>query len=210
MTFGSYINRHSNERQRLRPAGLQPGHVPGALHGRQDRRRLQQRHPDQPLDQRRKDVHRQLRPTCARCPPARDGDNAADQFWQWAAFDPRAGSRSPLRPRLRQRRADRLLRRQPVGHARRLDFGTTRVTTALDAAADAVRGRVLRRLQRPQRRRRRPPGLDGHARPGPVRLPRLRRQRHPAAERLHRGADPTRRRPTTRTSTRTRSTFPVK
>ena len=38
VTFGSYINRHSNEQQRLRAAGLQPGHLPAALRRRQDGR----------------------------------------------------------------------------------------------------------------------------------------------------------------------------
>ena len=90
-----------------------------------------------------------------------------------------------LRPRLRQRRADRVLRHQPVGQRQRPRLRDQAGDDRSMPPRDAVRGRVLRRLQRAERRRRGPPDLDGHARSGPVRVPRLGGQRHPAAEPLH-------------------------
>ena len=78
------------------------------------------------------DVHRRHDRRARAAGGTRAPTSATDQFWQWAAFDPqRAPRRVLLRPRLRQRRDDRLLGHQPVGHrATARDFATTRVTTA--------------------------------------------------------------------------------
>ena len=139
------------------------------------------------------DVHRRRRPTCASCPSTRAGDPRADQFWQWAAFDPRGRLAVSYYDRaLRRRRDDRVLGHQPVGQPQRPRLRDDARDHGVDAAADAVRGRVLRRLQRAERRRRRASVLDGHAGPGPVRLPRLGGQRDAAAERLHGGLRPRR------------------
>ena len=122
--------------QRLRAAGLQPGHVPAALRRRQDAGRVQQRH--RRSAGRRTAARRSpaARRTCARCRP-RAARPRADQFWQWAAFDPRGpAGRVVLRPRLRRRRDDRVLGRQPVRHAQRQRLRHHARHDSLDAAAD--------------------------------------------------------------------------
>jgi hypothetical protein len=120
-------------------------------------------------------------------PAARDGDNQADQFWQWAAFDRRG--------RLAVSFYDRAYGDDEQTGFSDLSLSGTRDGGELrhhardhgvDAAREPVRGRLLRRLQRADGRRRGAPGLGGQPRPGPVRVPRLGRSRHSAAERLHR------------------------
>jgi hypothetical protein len=90
VTFGSYINRHSNERQRnpcvpqgYNPDTFQPLYTgvktPGACN-------------NDILISRSTNGGRSFTGGSAdvrTLPPAREGDERADQFWQWAAFDPR-------------------------------------------------------------------------------------------------------------------------
>jgi hypothetical protein len=81
-----------------------------------------------------------------------------------------------LRPPVRGRRAHRLVRLEPV---RLQGPGALRGQAGhqlLDAAAEPVRGRLLRRLHRPGRRPARLPGLVGHPQPGPDPVP---GHRHP-------------------------------
>jgi hypothetical protein len=104
VTVASYINRHSNgdAAQPLRPAGLQPGHVPAALHRRQDPRGVQQRHRDQPLGQRRALVHRWLegRAHAARRPRRRQPGRPV--LAVGGVRPARTPGRVVLRPRLRR------------------------------------------------------------------------------------------------------------
>ena len=58
VTFGSYINRHSNEGNGCVPQGFNPDTFQPLYDGVKTAGRVQQRHPDQPLDQRRQGVHR--------------------------------------------------------------------------------------------------------------------------------------------------------
>ena len=88
ITFGSYINRHSNERQRnpCIPQGYNPDtfqalytgvKAPGACN-------------NDILLSRSTNNGRTFTGTSAdvrTLPAARDGDNQSDQYWQWAAFD---------------------------------------------------------------------------------------------------------------------------
>ena len=125
--------------QRLRAAGLQPRHVPAALRRRQDGGRVQQRHRDQPVDERRQGVHRRHdgRPRAA----GHARRERADQFWQWAAFDPRG--------RLAVSYYDRAYGDDETtgfsdlslsGTRNGSDFATTRVTTASMAPASQFGG----------------------------------------------------------------------
>jgi hypothetical protein len=85
-----------------------------------------------------------------------------------------------LRPPVRGRRAHRLVGLQPV---RVQQPGALRGQAGhqlLHAAADPVRGRLLRRLHRPGRRPPRLPRLVRHPQPGPGPLPGQRHPRQPA------------------------------
>jgi hypothetical protein len=138
--------------QRLRAAGLQPRHGHRALRRRQADRRVQQRHRHQQLVERRPDVHRQER---RRAPPA-NGQRPQRQRGPVLAVGgvrPEGPLRGlVLRPRVRQRRADRVLGREPVGLARRRGLRHRARDDLVDAAAVGVRRWLLWRLQRAERR----------------------------------------------------------
>ena len=89
VTFGSYINRHSNEANGCVPTGFSRRRTQ-PLHRREGPGRLQQRHPGQRLDRQGRHVHRDdHRPAAAadgHAPiPAR---RRTDQLWQWIDFTP--------------------------------------------------------------------------------------------------------------------------
>ena len=88
VTFGSYINRHSNEANGCVPTGFNKETLLPLYTGRQDRRELQQRHCREPVDGRGQEFHRPVTDV-RRLPSARDDDPRADQWWQWAEFDRR-------------------------------------------------------------------------------------------------------------------------
>jgi hypothetical protein len=58
VTFGSYINRNSDETNGCVPQGFSPGHRRQPVHRGQDARSMQQQDPHQRVRQRRQDLHR--------------------------------------------------------------------------------------------------------------------------------------------------------
>ena len=142
VTFGSYINRHSNEANGCVPQGFNPDTFQPLYDGVKDAGRVQQRHPGQ-----------RARPTAAGRSPARPPTSAGcrrraaapttarDQFWQWAAFDPKGRLAVSYYDRsVRQRRADRVLRHQPVRHAQRERLRDDARDDGVDAAAHRSSG----------------------------------------------------------------------
>ena len=121
--------------QRLRPAGLQPRHVPAALRRRQDGGRVQQRHRDQPSTNGGKAFTGAT--TDVRALPATRRRRARRPVLAVGGVRPeRPAGGVLLRPRLRRRRDDRVLGHQPVGHAQRQRLRHHARDDGLDAAGD--------------------------------------------------------------------------
>ena len=150
VTFGSYINKDSNESNGCTPDGfsvygqdLYTGvKTPGAL---------QQQHPDQRLQRRRRDVHghaRRPEDRGDRQPGSCPGHDRPVLAVAGVQQGRQARGRL-LRPSIRQRRDDRLLGLQPVRDRRPDQLRAGPGHVELDAGADPVRrhGRrpVLRR-----------------------------------------------------------------
>ena len=170
----------------MRAAGLQPGHVPAALRRRQDAGRVQQRHRDQPLDERRRDVHRRHDQRARAAGDARRRQPRPTSSGSGPRSTPAGASRCPTTTaRYGNDETTGFSDVSLSGSRNGTDFATDARDDGSMPPPTQFEGDVLRRLQRAQRRRRGPPVLDGHARSGPVRLPRLGRQRDAAAERLH-------------------------
>jgi hypothetical protein len=90
VTFGSYINRHSNER--LRTPCVPQGYNPDTLQPLYDGVKTAGACNNDILVSRSTNGGRTFTGGTAdvrTLPAARDGDNQADQYWQWAAFDRR-------------------------------------------------------------------------------------------------------------------------
>src|SRR3954449_6956029 len=132
VTFGSYINRHSNETQRnpCVPQGINPDTLQALYDGVKTRGACN----NDILISRSTNAGRTFTGGSAdvrTLPSARDGDTQADQFWQWSAFDPRG--------RLAVSYYDRAYGNDETtgfsdvslsGTRDGSSFGTTRVTTA--------------------------------------------------------------------------------
>jgi hypothetical protein len=89
VTFGSYINRHSNEGQRN--ACVPQGYNPDTFQPLYDGVKTRGACNNDILISRSTNGGRSFTggsTDVRNLPAARDGDNQADQFWQWAAFDP--------------------------------------------------------------------------------------------------------------------------
>ena len=204
VTFGSYINRHSNETNGCVPQGFNPDtfqplydgvKTPGACNN------------DIVISRSTNggtDVHRRARPTCARCRPTRAADAAAPTSSGSGPRSTRAAAwpcPTTTAPTATTRRPGSRTSACP-GSRNGSDFATTRVTSASMPPPTAVRrATFFGDYSGLSAGRRRASVLDGHARSRPVRVSRLGRQRDAAAERLHGGRADRRRSPTTRTST---------
>ncbi len=209
------VHQRGLEGARLHSGGLESGHAAGAVQRRQDGN-VQQRHPGERLERRRRDVHG-------------DGGGPADR----ADGQPRSGPgedrpvlavggvrqarqarRRLLRPPVRQadrlaggavRRVARLLGHHDRGEqGRLLQVGYEAGHVVVDAGADAVPGRerpgaVLRRLHRDGRRTTR------RSRSGPTPATRSSSCARAAARRSS-APGPTRTRPATSSQTTRRST----
>ena len=188
------------------PQGYNPDTFQPLYTGVKTAGRVQQRHPDQPLDQRRRSRSPAASTDVRELPAGARRRRARRPVLAVGGVRP-AGAGSPSRtttaPTATTRRPASRTSACP-GRRNGSDFGTKRVTTSSMPPATQFEGAFFGDYSGAERRRRGAPGLDGHARSGPVRLPRLGRQRDPAAERLHRGGSQRGAWPTTRTSTRTR------
>ena len=113
VTFASYINRHSNERNGCVPQGYNPDTFQPLYTGVKKQGACN----NDVLLSRSTDGGKTFtgQTTNVRVlPSVRGNDPHADQFWQWAAFDPLEQPRGLLlRPRLRHGREDGLLGHQP-------------------------------------------------------------------------------------------------
>jgi hypothetical protein len=90
VTFGSYINRHSNERQRN--ACVPQGYNPDTFQALYDGVKTPGACNNDILLSRSTNKGLSFTGTTAdvrTLPSVRDGDNQSDQYWQWAAFDRR-------------------------------------------------------------------------------------------------------------------------
>ena len=152
VTFGSYINKDSNESNGCVPAGFADDGNP-IYTRRQDTGRVRQQDPVERFDRRRRDVHGHGNgPT--------DGDAghavAGPAPYRSVLAVGRLHARRQvggglLRPSVRRRRDDRIVGLQPVGERRPDPLRSDPPHDELDAGADAVRGPrrwpVLRRLR---------------------------------------------------------------
>ena len=142
VTFGSYINRHSNERQRIPcvPQGYSPDtfqalytgvKTPGACN-------------NDILISRSTNGGRSFTGGSAdvrTLPPAREGDERADQFWQWAAFDQRGRLAVSFYDRAYGNDEQTGFSAVSLSGTRDgTTFGTTRVTTSSMAPATQFEG----------------------------------------------------------------------
>jgi hypothetical protein len=142
ISFGSYINRHSNELQRnpCVPQGYNPDtfqalytgvKTPGACNN--DILISRSTNGAKSFTGGSTDV----RPL----PPARDGDAQADQFWQWAAFDPRGRFAVSFYDRAYGNDEQTGFSDVSLSGTRDgSNFGTTRVTTSSMAPATQFAG----------------------------------------------------------------------
>ena len=213
VTFGSYINQHSNEANGCVPAGFSPAtgtnlytgvKTAGACNNDilvsvSDRRR-RHLHRDGTTDPRTQPTRQpgrrgRRRPTSSgsgrRSP--RHGKLAVSYYDRQYGNDETTGSRTSASPA-----------RSDLDGVRR----QTRVTSSSMPPPTQFGGSSSATTPG-SRRREGPPDLDGHARPGPVPLPRHRRAGVPPAVCTGTGPAPTPRRPTTRTSSPPRWRFPT-
>jgi hypothetical protein len=120
VTFGSYINGRSNDRNGCLPRGFNADTPGRALRRSEGGRSVQQRHPGERLGGRGCDVHGREggRTRAADCPPGRFADRPVLAMGRVRSHWPLR--RLLLRPRLRRRRDDRILRHKPLRLAKRL------------------------------------------------------------------------------------------